>query len=395
MPTIRANLNPAALRWARTTAGVEPEEVAGWLHVDPDRVRAWETGEDRPTLSQARDLAGRLHRPFAVFFIRTVPTEPEPIGDFRSLPADSPRPYPPKLRFLIRELRSRQSWVREYREAMEFEPLGWIGSLRGSDDVEHAASTIRAWLALPATAFRDVRDADQALIVWVEAVERLGAFVAQAGDVEPAVARGFCLADELAPFIYINSKDAQRARIFTLIHELAHLFLGVSGVSNMLDARRATTPDQRLEVFCNAVAAEVISPQARVLALWETAGGDVRARIFTLSRELLVSEEVIARRLLDAGRISQHVYDQLRGEYKVNWEKFTAARKDKGGGSYWINHSKRIGRAFTDSVLQAHRDGVITTRDAGALLKVKVGSIGDLAVAARAHNPGGRPEDEG
>lgn len=394
MPTIRANLNPDALRWARTTAGVEPEEVAGWLHVDPDRVRAWEAGEDRPTLKQARDLAGRLRRPFAILFIRTIPTEPEPIGDFRSLPADAPREYPPKLRFLIRELRARQSWAREYREATEFEPLGWVGSLRGSTNVDQAAATIRAALAIPDAAFRDVREADQALAVWVDAVERLGVFVTQAGDVEPAVARGFCLTDELAPFIYINTKDAQRARIFTLIHELAHLFLGVSGVSNMLDARRATTPNQRLEVFCNAVAAEVIAPQARVLALWRASGkGDVRGRIFNVSRELLVSEEVIARRLLDAGQIAQDLYDTLRGEYKANWEKFVAERKDKGGGSYWINHAKRIGRAFADSVLQAHRDGVITTRDAGALLKVKVGSIADLAMAAHAHYPDG-PEGE-
>lgn len=395
MPTVRAKLNPDALRWARTTAGVQPEEVAGWLHVDPDKVRAWEAGEDRPTLKQARDLAAKLRRPFAILFIRIVPTEPEPIGDFRSLPTDAPREYPSKLRFLIRELRSRQSWAREYREAMEFEPLRWVGSLRGSTNVDQAAATIRTTLSIPDAAFRDVRDADQALAVWVDAVERLGVFVTQAGDIEPAVARGFCLTDELAPYIYINSKDAQRARIFTLIHELAHLFLGVSGVSNMLDARRATTPNQRLEVFCNAVAAEVIASRARVLNLWRTSGnGEVRGRIFNVSRELLVSEEVIARRLLDAGEITQEVYDNLRTEYKKAWEKFVAERKDRGGGSYWINHAKRIGRAFADSVLQAHREGLITTRDAGALLKVKVGSIGDLAMAARAHYPTGQEGEE-
>lgn len=395
MATIRANLNPDALRWARTTAGVEPEEVAEWLHVDANRVRAWEAGEDRPTLKQARDLAGRLRRPFAILFTRIIPTEPEPIGDFRALPADAPREYPSKLRFLIRELRSRQSWAREYRERMETRPFQWVGSLHGLTNVDQAAGAIRAALAIPHAAFRDVREADQALAVWVDAVEKLGVFVTQAGDIDPTVARGFCLADELAPFIYINTKDAQRARIFTLIHELAHLFWGLSGVSNMLDARRATTPNQQLEVFCNAVAAEVIAPRARVLALWRAGGNQgLRERVFNVSRELLVSEEVIARRLLDANEISRGQYDTLRIEYKKNWEKFVAERKDKGGGSHWINHAKRIGRAFAESVLQAHRDGIITTRDAGALLKVKVGSIGDLAVAAHAHYPDAQEGEE-
>ena len=171
--------------------------------------------------------------------------------------------------------------------------------------------------------------------------------------------------------------------------------MGVSGVSNMLDARKATNSDQQLEVFCNAVAAEVIAPRAHVLTLWRTSGnGDVRGRIFNLSRELLVSEEVIARRLLDAGQIAQDLYDTLRGEYKANWERFVAERKEKPGGSHWINHAKRIGRAFADSVLQAHRDGAITTRDAGALLRVKVGSIGNLAMAAHAHFPNGQGSEE-
>jgi len=276
---------------------------------------------------------------------------------------------------------------------MEQPPLRWIGSLRGSTDVDKAAAAIRTSLAIPIAAFRQAKNADRALAVWVSAVEQLGAFVVQSGDIDPAVARGFCLDDELAPFIFINSKDAQRARIFTLIHELAHLFLGVSGVSNMLDARRAVTPNQRLEVFCNAVAAEVIAPTHRVLAAWRASGsGPVRDRILAISRGLLVSEEVVARRLLDLGEITHDLYASLRREYNASWAEYAAARKSKGGGSYWRNHAKRLGTAFIDSVLQAHRDGIITTRDAGALLSVKVGHLRSLADAG---HPGHSSDREG
>lgn len=387
MATNRAKLNPAALRWARTTAGLEPEDVANWLKVEPDRILAWESGEARPTMNQARDLAGRLRRPFALLFMRTMPEEPQPIGDFRTLPADVPRDFPAELRFLIRDLRSRQSWVREFREVMEYAPLAWVGSLKASSEPANAATIIRNVLAIPDSAFDGIRDPDQALAIWIGAVEAIGAFVSQSGEVEPKIARGFVLTDNIAPFIFINTKDAQRARIFTLIHELAHLFLGVSGVSNMLDPGPRTTATQRLEVFCNAVAAEVIAPASRVLALWRTSGsGDVGGRIFNISRQMLVSEEVIARRLLDAQQIEQSLYEVLRAEYRQAWERFVANRPP--GGTYWRNHAKRMGTAFTDSVLAAHREGIINTRDLGALLKVKVGQVAALAAAADAYFPG-------
>lgn len=380
VPT-RANVNPRVLRWAREAAGFNLEAVAAKLQKQPSDVQAWEQGTARPTVRQARALANAYKRPFATFFLREPPPDPLMLPDFRRVSSDRARSYSPDLRLAIRTARYRQLWLRERLVETEQPKLRFVGSWKEPRRASELAATIRAKLRadsrVPAKTPKP-----EAFRTWVDAAEEAGIAVMQGWTFEPTEARGFALPDAYAPFVYINTRDTDGARIFSLIHELAHIWLGAPGVSDAGVGRGAYPPGaKRIEEFCNKVAAEVLVPAARFDELLRTVppkespADTARA----MARHFSVGDEVIARRLLDRGRITQREYEQLRTLYIEAWKRRTAKKPDTVGGlPTGLRVVTQVGARFAGAVTGALGAGEVSARDATLLLNMDLSKIPDL-----------------
>ena len=382
------NITPAVAKWARESAGFTEEEAARKIGRSPDEITRWESGELRPSMSQIRKASEVYKRPLAVFFLPEPPQDFATLRDFRRLPADVPKEYSSNLRFLIRQTRARQEWLRDFLESESRPPLDFIGSARPSDNPVALAQRIRQTIGVAPDDIQACRTREDALQLWLSRSEMTGVFVFRAGNlrwekIDVIEARGFALSDEYAPFIFLNAQDAKAAQVFTLAHELVHLWLGESGVSNLRTVAGPSTETDRIEVFCNRVAAEILVPQNAFQERWKQGGGDetIEERIQSHSRHFKVSEWVIAQRLLDWGQISNAKYDRLTHDYEQQWQQARQQQKGiqaEGGPSPYLLKLINNGYAFSRVVLSAYQNGDVSGRDTSSLLGVKLDKIGNL-----------------
>jgi Zn-dependent peptidase ImmA (M78 family) len=248
--------------------------LANSLKVDQRRIDRWEqTGEI--TFSMAGKMAHKTHAPFGFLYLPAPLQEKLPIQDFRSV-SGTRQAYPsPELRDVLYEAQKRQDWYREYLLDERAEPLDFVGIVRLTDDLESVAGKIRERFGLETQIRSNATSWDDALRLHIKQVEEAGVLVMRAGvaagnnrrPLSVQEFRGFALSDKIAPVIFINSKDAKAAQIFTLVHELVHIWLGVSGISNL---EKTYAPDERTERFCNSVAAEVLLPKDELLTNWQS-----------------------------------------------------------------------------------------------------------------------------
>ena len=382
------NITPEVAKWARESAGFTEEEAARKIGRPPDEIAAWESGELRPSMSQIRKASEVYKRPLAVFFLPEPPLDFATLRDFRRLPADVPTEYSPNLRFLIRQTRARQEWLRDFLESEDHPPLDFIGSARPSDNPVTLAQRIRETIGVTPDEIQACRTREDALQLWVSRSEMSGVFVFRAGNlrwekIDVVEARGFALSDEYAPFIFLNAQDAKAAQVFTLAHELAHLWLAESGVSNLRTAAKPTTETDIIEVFCNRVAAEILVPQSAFQERWQQKDPDktLEERIQSQSRHFKVSEWVIARRLLDWGQISKTKYDKLTHDYEQEWQEVRQQQKESQAEGWPSPYRLKLinnGYAFSRVVLSAYQNGDVSGRDTSSLLGVKLDKIGNL-----------------
>lgn len=388
MPREKALVTPSVLRWAREAQGLHVETVAEKLKRSVAEIEAWESGDDAPTLAQARNVAKLYRRPLAVFFLPDVPKsfQPPTLADFRRLPEGVPSEFSPELRLLLRLALLRQEWVRDELRAEGRPPLHWIGVAKSERDAASLANRIRRWLDGPLPTVQSLASNAEALRFWIDRVEERGAFVFQSGGpsslaVESIEARGFALLDRYAPFVMLNGSDSETGRIFTLIHEIVHLWLGEPGISNLEPVKRPATPLQRIEQLCNSVAAEILVPTEGFAAAWQReATTNVHAVIDRLARIHKVSREVIARRALDTQIIDWNTYFSIRAQLTAEWRMRRERGREKEGGPNWyLMVPKRAGYALTRRALGAFAEGRITGTDLAELLNSKINRLADIA----------------
>lgn len=181
--------------------------------------------------------------------------------------------------------------------------------------------------------------------------------------------RGFAISDLYAPVVFINSADAPSARLFTLLHELAHIWLGSSGISNV-----APGNSRREETICNAVAGEFLAPTDLFASLWSGSDQNLSERVSDLAHRFHVSRLVVVRRALDLGFVSQSVYAAF---YRAELDSFRAA--EGGGGSFYRNAGAKNSTLFARAVIAEAFRGGLLMRDAGRLLGVQPSKIRDFA----------------
>jgi Zn-dependent peptidase ImmA (M78 family)/transcriptional regulator with XRE-family HTH domain len=403
-------VNPEILSWARETAGFTLEAAAEALNIHESggiaavrRLAALETGEVAPTRPILRRMAEKYRRPLVAFYMSHIPKRGDRGEDFRSLPTGHPRASDALLDALVRDIRARQSMVRAILEDLdEAKPLAFIDSSSISDGIHAVVASIRRQLKLDLVSFRshgggrNQTTAEEDFGLLRSHAEAAGVFVLLIGNlgshhtaIDLDTFRGFALADDVAPFVVINDQDAHAAWSFTLMHELAHLWLGETGVSGA----QFGSPIER---FCNDVAGEFLLPteDLRELDVDSATSLDVaERRITTFANNRNVSRSMVAYKLYRVGTINQDTWRKLSSSFRQNWLQARTAKKEsardhEGGPNYYVVRRHRLGRALVELVRRTMADGILSPSKAGKVLGVKPVNVETLVNASNTQRSG-------
>ena len=224
--SVKAIVRPELLVWARESARLSPEAAARKTQVTEEKLRSWESGESSPSIPQLRKLGKAYKRPLAVFYLPRPPRVFDALHDFRRLPEEALGTQSPELAFEIRRARARREIALDlYQELVGEEPKEFPGRAALDEDPEAVGLRLRELLGVARAEAPSWRNHYDALNRWRGALEEAGVLVFQAEDVEVSQMRGFSLSEQLFPVVVVNIKDAVTARLFSMLHETAHLML--------------------------------------------------------------------------------------------------------------------------------------------------------------------------
>ena len=365
------------LQWARERIEFSPEDLARKMQVKLDRVLEWEDS-GQISVAQIDRLAAVTHTPLGFLYMSKPPEEVLPVADFRTFGDRPPRRPSPDLLETVYTMQRRQAWMRDELIADDAPPLDFVGAFNTASDPKVIAAAMRAALALEPDWAGGVGGWENALRFLRIRIEEIGILVVVTGVVgnnnsrplDPEEFRAFALVDDYAPVIFVNNKDYKPAQMFTMAHELAHIFVGEDGVSNFEELQPAP---HRTEIFCNSVAAEFLVPSEELRAYWPTA--DATPDPYqSVARRFKVSGIVAARRALDLRLIDQAAFSEFYREY-VGRER----GKGPSGGNFWNNQNVRIGKRFGAAVARAVAEGRLFYRDAYALTGLKGDTFVNMA----------------
>lgn len=390
-----AGVNPDILKWARETAGLDRETAARKINLNAarglsgaGRLAALEAGEAPPSPSLLQRMAQQYHRPLLTFYMTEVPRPADVGQDFRTIPADGD-PTNVLLATLLRDVKARQSLVRDIlEEDDQATEVTLVGSRIGARDARVVAGAIVEATGFDRAAFRASGSAEDAFSYLRSLVEDRGVFVLLAGDcghwstsIDVNIFRGFAIADPLAPFVVVNDQDAKSAWSFTLLHELAHLVLGKSGVSG-------GPPDGAVEKLCNDAAAVILIDRAEIADLpLAGSAADVR-QIDALADRARVSRTMVAYQLLLSGRITKARWEGLRDQFRAEWRAVKERERERnrakdGGPNWYIVRRHRLGAALLAVARRGVAEGSLTPTRAARMLGVKPMAVYPLLAEQR------------
>jgi len=367
---IQVTIDPEMLRWAIGRAQKTPDDMQSQFAKLPE----WLEGDAQPTLKQLERFAKAVHVPFGYLFLPRPPEEPLPIPDFRTIKGHQVKKPSPNLLEIIYACQERQSWYSDFARLYQDPGLNFVGSATLNSSPEVVANKIRAALGFSVKERQDCSTWIDALRLFIRQADEAGILVMTSGVVfsnnkrplNVEEFRGFALADRLAPLVFINGSDSKAAQMFTLAHELAHIWLGTSALSNASAA--PLSGFRREEVWCNKVAAELLAPLAAVRAelrdnetLEQTCG--------RLAHHFKVSTLVIMRRLLDVGVLDRRAFNAVwQSEIQRLHE---IKQKSGGGGNFYRTTLSRVSHRFTRALVISTLEGQTLYRDAFRMLGVK------------------------
>lgn len=366
-------ISPDVFRWATRRAGLDNAELAKLMKVTLEKVEEWEDGTNFPTLRQVESLAKTLRIPLGYLFLSQPPAIDIPIPDFRTLPNNDYVFISVDLQDVIFDAQRKSDWYREWRISEGLGPFEFVGKYSINHPVNEIADYLRKKIYSSDDDSQKIHSWSDHLKKLINRSEDMGIIVLQSGIVGGNTRRslslkefrGFSIADEVAPLIFINAKDAINARIFTLVHEIAHIVIGEGGIS---DPDYFTKPHSlnRIEMICNQVAAEFLIPRNILLNKWNKKIG-VLENLESLSRFFFVSKEAILRRAFDLNLISREEYTVTLNQIQISYVKLD----QRGGGNYYNNLITRNSKRFTQEVIYAVQGNKLTYRAAARLLNTQ------------------------
>jgi len=361
---IRVNVKPELLRWACERSRQTTSSLARKF----PRLELWERGEVNPTLKQLESFAKATRLPVGYLFLPEPPVETVPIPDFRTIGNKYLGRPSPDLLDTIYICQQRQEWYCDFARSVGEEPLSFVGSADSTSDIITAAATIRHSLKFDIEERRRLPTWTDALRRFVEQADDFGVMVMVSGVVgsnnrrklDPEEFRGFALADEFAPLVFINGADTKSAQMFTLAHELAHLWLGESALS---DIGPISSPSHHVEVWCNQVAAELLVPLSVIKDEYQQ-DAELSFEMNRLARRFKVSTLVILRRIHDAGGLTR---EALWNAYEEELDRLRAISRGSGG-NFYLTQAARVSRRFARALVISTLEGQTLHRDAYHLL---------------------------
>lgn len=364
---VRVNVKPQLLRWARERADLSAETL---VHRFPKYIE-WENGDTRPTVKQLRAFAKVTYAPLGYLFLREPPNEQFPIQDFRTIGSAGVSRPSVHLREVVDQCLLRQDWFHDYAVAEDLEPVRLVGSANLGDHIEESANNTRTTLKMSLDGREQMGTWSDALRQFIKNLEAEGVLVMVSSVVgnnihrrlDPQEFRGFALADDLAPLVFVNGADSKAAQMFTLAHELAHLCLGQSALS---DVGPISTPSEPVEAWCSRFAAELLVPIKSLSALYR-ADVPLPDEVKRLAGVLKVNTLVILRRLRDLGVVTA---DELRAAYAQELKRLQGHPRGSGGNSY-ATETSRVGERFARALATSTLGGQTLFRDALYLLDIR------------------------
>jgi len=360
----RVAIKPELLRWACERAGFDRADLE---HKFP-HLAEWESKAAQPTLKQVEAFARATYTPVGYLFLQEPPVEKVPIPDFRAMDNECIGHPSPDLLDTIYVCQQRQEWFRNYARSMGEQPLAFVGSARVQDEIVLTAARIRTELGFDVNERRRMPTWTDALRHFIEQADGLGILVMCNGVVhsnnyrhlDPQEFRGFAMADDLAPLVFINGADTKAAQMFTLAHELAHIWLGQSAVS---DSQPTAIPDQQVERWCNEVAAELLVPLELMRQEYHP-NAELADEASRLARRFKVSTLVILRRIHDAGGLTRQEFWEA---YHAEVARLRAIPRGSGG-NFYLTQAARVSKRFAAALVTSTLEGQTRYNDAFRML---------------------------
>ena len=383
----KAFITPNVLKWARESARMTEEIAAAKASVPFDKLKEWEAGTSQPTIRQAQTLAKAYKRPFALFFLPEIPRDFQPLQDFRKSGSKS---LTTSSIFIIREIQQKQEWISDVYSENNEDKLSFVGRFIINDNPQKVAQDILSTLKINPAFYKS----ENPIKEWIDAAETNGIFISRTSFIHSRLKldseelQGFAIADPHAPFVFVNSDDWNAPQLFTLVHELAHVWIAETGISNEVELELKNKDKfNPVELFCNEVAANALMPKEIVLS-FDTSSFQSSKDVFKVAKILGVSSFALLVRALNLNVISTVTYQKLKRQADIDFADYLkreaekkAKQKEKenpGGPNYFLLQLNRNSRLFTQTVLDAFRGGFIEPTLASNLLNVQVNKFQKL-----------------
>ena len=376
----KAFITPNVLKWARESARMTEETATAKIpKLTVEKLKEWEDGSSQPTIRQAQILAKAYKRPFALFFLPEVPRDFQPLQDFRK---SGSKELTTSSIFIIREIQQKQAWISDVYSENNEGKLPFVGSFSIKDNPKFVANDILATLNVNPAKYKT----DNPIREWINAAESNGIFVSRTSFIHSRMKldseelQGFAIADPFAPFIFINSDDWNAPQLFTMVHELAHIWISATGISNGIDPEIVNRSKfNPIELFCNEVAANALIPSDIILNI-DRAIFRNSQEIFKAAKNLGVSSFAFLVRALNLQLVSTPEYNTLKKQAEIDYQSFLKREAEKkvalklkqkekpSGPSYYLLQLNKNSRLFTQVVLDALRSGFVQPTQASFLL---------------------------
>jgi Zn-dependent peptidase ImmA (M78 family) len=385
------DVNPDILIWARETAGLTLEQAVRKLSINSsksmtgaEKLDAYEKGILSPSRPMLLKMSQQYRRPLVAFYMKNVPVQGTRPEDFRNIPDRDPN-SDVLISVLVRNVRARQSAIKEILVDDESPPLEFVASKSVKSGPEAVLKSIIDITGIKREEFRAKSTPELAFAYLRAKAEAVGVFVLLIGNlgshhtaIDAEAFRGFALADEIAPFVVVNDQDARTAWSFTLIHELAHIWLGASGISGKVS-------EAEIEKFCNTVANRFFLSDVELETLEITKDASLQetiSKIADFAKKRHISGSMVAYALVRKGIITLEVWRAITRYFAAQWRKSRDAQKDREkestGPNYYVVRRHRLGRALMHTVSRALSEGTLSPTRASQILGVKPRSVSPL-----------------
>ncbi len=381
MPAVNVNIKPEIINWALSQT--QKEKLGDKLM---SNIAQWLNGTKTPTFNQIEDFSRKANIPLGYFFLQTPPVEQIELLACRTV--DSVHLVNPSRNLIdtIHEMENVQDWMKDYRQELGFSELSLVGCMKNRREVQPIVNRIRRDLELDITWYEKCRDSREAFSFIRRQLEICGVIVMMNGVVGKNTHRvldinefrAFAMMDEWAPLIFINAADSNGARLFSLLHEAAHIWLGEDDLYNDRHNRIDGVSD--VEVICNAVAGELIVPKSVFSCKWDDAAisADIYAVIAELAEYFRCGESVVARKALECQKITQDVYNKVVQAAVDNYNQMIEKR-ESSGGNYYNTMSSRLDGHFVKALCESINMGRTSYTEAYRLTNTNCKTFPEVA----------------